>query len=177
MRLPRPARGLTLIEFLFAVSITAFLGLGVAAMFPAALRSVIVGGHMTKATLLAASFTEMIQGDKFELLISRYDNFSTTASIGGYACPVPASVPTTDARYNKMRMKCDLTWAAPQVSGGGLPGGVATVRVACVTEAGVEATGACTTDLRRLTVTVSWESNAARSFQLVTYVARREGGA
>ena len=43
--------GLTLIEVLFALSVLAFALLGVAGMFPSAMRSVSVGGQMTKATI------------------------------------------------------------------------------------------------------------------------------
>ena len=41
--------GLTMVELLFAVSILAFVTLGVAGMFPAAYSSVLRGGQVTKA--------------------------------------------------------------------------------------------------------------------------------
>ncbi|MBI2458906.1 MAG: hypothetical protein HYV46_22590, partial [candidate division NC10 bacterium] len=78
----RGLAGLTLIEFLFAISITAITGLGVAGMFPAALRSVVTGGQTTKATVLAQEMADMIRADTFSN-VSSYNSLTTTTTCSG----------------------------------------------------------------------------------------------
>jgi hypothetical protein len=89
-----------MIEFLFAVTITAFVGLGVASMFPAALRSVMRGGNLSKATALAREMAEMIQTEPFDTLLTTpsagnswtgYNNFDTRNLT--VTCPPPLQYP------------------------------------------------------------------------------------
>ncbi len=165
------AAGLTLIEFLFATSIMAVVALGVAGMFPAALRSVVTGGHVTKATALAREMAEMIRleaarSERFDSLISDYNGTNTNTVT--YNCLTG----TPSTRTPKEKWKCDIVATAAQESGSGLPAGYGTVAVACIDPSGTVITGACTTDLRRATVTVTWEGNASRSVSVVTNVAR-----
>lgn len=159
--------GLTLVEFLFAVSVTAFAGLGVAGMFPAAFRSVVIGGQVTKATILAQEMADMIRADTFGN-VSNYDKTDTSKSI---TCGTP---PTTDCT-NKLKWKNDILATAAQSTGRGLSEGYGTVAVVCVNADGTtNATIPCPTDLRRVTVTVIWDRRGSRSVSLVTYVARIE---
>ncbi len=161
--------GLTLIELLFAVSVTAITGLGVAGMFPAALRSVVSGGQVTKATVLAQAMADMIRNDPFDSLVSRYNGFDTRNLT--VTCPV--NLAGFDADYSKKKWKCDLLATEAQVTGQGLPSGYGTVSVACLNANGTN--GTCsTTDLRRVSVTVTWDRVGSRSVSLVTYVARTE---
>jgi type IV pilus modification protein PilV len=165
--------GLTLVEFLFAISVIAFTGLGVAGMFPAALRSVASGGQVTKATVLAQSMADMIRNDPFDTLETRYNNLntSTDTTLQALTCPVTPS--GYDADSNKKKWKCDIAATTAQLSGRGLPSGYGTVFVACLNADGT--TGTCgSTDLRRVTVTVTWDGAGSRSVSLVTYVARTE---
>ena len=165
-RLPR---GLTLIEFLIATSIMAFAALGVAAMFPAALRSVMAGGDITKATLLTQAMSEVIRSEPFDIVESRYNDVSTKGLL--VSCPLDdIATPPPYPDYTKKKWACDLLRTGAQDSGRGLPGAYGTVSVACVDASG--AAGACgSTSLRRVTVTVFWEAGA-RSVSLVTNVAR-----
>jgi hypothetical protein len=170
----------TLLEFLFAVSVVAIAVLGVAGMFPVALRAVMHGGNTTKATLLASSFVEMLRAERFDVLARAhddagqpgYDGFDTLQEIAGYACPPPLGA----SAYAKMRMKCDVTFDGAQGSGRGMPGGRARVAVACVHPDGTPAAGApCPTDLRRITVTVSWSTGSGTgTSQVTSYAARWE---
>ncbi len=156
--------GFTLIEFLFAVSITAITGLGVAGMFPAALRSVVTGGQTTKATVLAQGMADMIRADTFSN-VSSYNSLTTTTTCSG----------TDTICTNKTKWKNDMLAAEAQTTGQGLPAGYGTVAVVCVNADGTtNATSPCPTDLRRVTVTVTWDRQGSRSVSLVTYVARNE---
>jgi len=161
--------GLTLIEFLFAISVTAMTALGIAGMFPAALRSVVSGGQVTKATVLAQAMTDAIRNDPFDTLVSRYNGLDTNNL--SVTCPVTATA--YDADFNKKKWKCDLVATTAQLSGRGLPAAYGTVAVACLNASGTtNTTVPCPTDLRRLTVTVTWDRQGARSVSLITYVAR-----
>ena len=172
----RAAAGLTLIEFLFAISIMAVAALGVAGMFPAALRSVVTGGNTTKATALAREMAEMIRADaaRPEMwgepntpnLISVHNGTNTSTMT--YNCLTG----TPSTRSPQEKWKCDLAATAAQDSGSGLPAGYGTVAVACINPSGTVIAGTCLTDLRRVTVTVFWERNASRSVSVVTNVAR-----
>jgi prepilin-type N-terminal cleavage/methylation domain-containing protein len=93
--------GLTLIEILFALSVLAVALLGVAGMFPSALRSVYAGGQTTKATTLAREMADMIRGDVFGDLVSRYDGFSTQGL--SVVCPVPLRPPALWIRITARR--------------------------------------------------------------------------
>ncbi len=169
-RRPGPG-GLTLVEFLFAISVVAFTGLGVAGMFPAALRSVVVGGQVTKATILAQEMADMIRADTFPN-VRYYDATDTRKAI---LCTPPTTYCT-----NQLKWKNDLSPTAAQSTGRGLPSGYGTVAVACVKADGTSDTfSACTTDpnhthLWRVTVTVTWDRQGSRSVSLVSYVARSE---
>ncbi len=161
--------GLTLVELLFAISVTAMTGLGVAGMFPAAFRSVVSGGQVTKATILAQAMVDMIRNDPFDTLVSRYNGFDTRGLT--VACPVAPG--GFDPAYNKKKWTCDLLATTAQSSGRGLPSGFGTVSVACLNADGTS--GTCnSTDLRLVTVVVTWGSQGSRSVSLVSYVARTE---
>jgi Tfp pilus assembly protein PilV len=161
--------GLTLIEFLFAISVTAITGLGIAGMFPAALRSVVSGGQVTKATVLAQAMADMVRNDPFDSLVTRYNGFNTN----NLSVTCPLTVTGYDAEFNKKKWKCDLVASQAQTSGRGLPSGYGTVAVACLNANGTtNTTVPCPTDLRRVTVAVTWDRQGARSVSLVTYVAR-----
>jgi Tfp pilus assembly protein PilV len=154
------AAGLTLIEFLIATSIMAFAALGVAGMFPAAFHSVIVGGQVTKATILAQEMVDMIRNESFDHLMTGYNGFDTrTLSV---TCPLTGA----DLNDNKKKWKCDLFGEGVQTSGRGIPGGYGVVTVASVP--------APPPDLLQVTVTVFWDRDSSRSVNLVTYVARSE---
>ena len=188
------AAGLTLVELLIATSIMAFVALGVAGMFPAAFRSVVVGGQVTKATVLAQEMVDMIRTEPFDKV------YLTPSSSNGYAgyyfnpsgspsrfdtrntgsLPATCPVPSTDSCANKMKWQSDLLADAAQTSGRGLPVAYGTVAVTCLnvvtTSPYTPTTGTCgiSTNLLRITVTVFWDLNASRSVNLVTYVARIE---
>src|SRR5574341_2103545 len=162
-------QGLTLIEVLFAISVMAVALLGVASMFPAALRSVITGGQTSKATMLVREMVEMIQADPFDSLVTYYNGFNTqplTTQLMNnpptFTCPVTPGVQD----YNKKKWTCDMLIAGTEGSGQGLPGGYGTIRVDCVKPDGT--INACSTDtefqLRQVTVTVTWNGQGgARS--------------
>ena len=170
--------GLTLIEVLFAISVMAIGLLGVASMFPAGLRSVITGGHTSKATMLVREMVEMIQADTFDSLDAYYNGFNTKPLTTGlmtvpptFTCPVNPALPD----YNKKKWTCDMLLAGVEASGQGLPEGYGTVRVDCVNPNGTINTSVpCPTELRLVTVTVTWTSQGSRSVSLVTYVAKTE---
>jgi type IV pilus modification protein PilV len=175
--------GLTLIEVLFAISILAFALLGVAGMFPSAMRSVHSGGETTKATILARGMIDMIRADTFDSLVSRYNNLDTSKVT--VTCPVTPPTPSNpDADYNKKKWKCDIAASGTRDTGQGLPAGRGTVTVACVdfdtTTPFKEKNIACPTPgptdytTRKVTVTVTWGSQGSPSVSLVTYVARTE---
>jgi hypothetical protein len=167
-----------LVEVLFALSIMAIALMGVAGMFPAALRSVIGGGHTSKATMLAREMVEMIQADTFESLDTYYHGFSTKPLTEEllkvpptFTCPVAPGV----ADYNKKKWACNLLMAGAEVSGQGLPGGTGTILVDCVNPNGtINPTAPCPTELRQVTVTVTWSTQGSRSVSLVTYVTKME---
>jgi prepilin-type N-terminal cleavage/methylation domain-containing protein len=162
-------RGLTLVEFLIATAIVSFAMLGVASMFPAALRSVIAGGETTKATMLVQAMTDIIRSEPFDLIDARYKNLNTqTLSV---SCPldeVGAPPPYDD--YIAKRWACDLHMTGARDSGQGLSGAYGRVSVACVDASGT--TVACPSALRRVTVTVFWGESGSRSVSLVSHVAR-----
>jgi type IV pilus modification protein PilV len=162
-------RGFTLVEFLIATSIVSFAMLGVASMFPAAMRSVIAGGEMTKATMLAQEMTDIIRSEPFEVLGARYNNVNTgTLSV---SCPLDeVGTPPPYADYTTKRWACDLQMSGARDSGQGLPGAFGRVSVACVDGSG--ATVACPSSLQRVTVTVFWGDSGSRSVSLVSHVAR-----
>lgn len=138
-------------------------------MFPAAMRSVIAGGEMTKATMLAQGMTDIIRSEPFDVLGARYGHVDTGALT--VSCPfdeASASPPSSDATLG--RWACDLRWAGSLESGRGLPGASGRVRVECVDASG--ATTACPSSLQRVTVTVSWGEVTSRSVSLVSHVAR-----
>ena len=149
--------GVTLVEFLIATSIMAFVALGVAGMFPAAFRSVVVGGQVTKATVLAQEMMDMIRNDPFDSLVSRYNGFNTNSL--SVTCPLA----DVDKGDTKKKWKCDLLADTVKTGGRGLPAAYGTVAVTSPMA-----------DLLRVTVTVFWDRNGARSVNLVTYVARAE---
>ena len=170
--------GLTLIEVLFAVSILAFALLGVAGMFPSAMRSVHSGGQMTKATVLARGMIDMIRADTFDSLVSRYDGFDTSTLT--VTCPVTPPTPfSPDPDYNKRKSTCNIAASGTLDTGQGLPGGRGTIAVTCVdfdttSPFKEKSDSGCTKDTRKVTVTVTWTAQASRSASLVTYVTRTQ---
>jgi type IV pilus modification protein PilV len=170
--------GLTLVEVMFAVSILAFALLGVAGMFPSAMRSVQSGGETTKATVLAREIIDMIRADAFDSLVSRYNGFDTSKLT--VTCPVTPPTPSSpDSNYNKKKWKCDIAASGTRDTGQGLPGGRGTVTVTCVdfdttSPFKEKSDSGCTKDTRKVTVTVTWTAQASRSISLVTYVARTD---
>ncbi len=162
-------RGLTIVEFLIATSIAAFALLGVASMFPAALRTVIRGGETTKATLLAQEMADIIRSEPFDVLVARYDNLNTQTL--AVSCPLDeTSAPPPYDDYTKKKWACDLFPTGAQDSGQGLPGASGRVRVECVDATG--AVVACPAGLRRVTVSVFWGGSAPRSVSVISNVAR-----
>ena len=162
-------RGLTLVEFLVATSIVAFALLGVASMFPAALRTVIRGGETTKATMLAQAMADIIQSEPFDVLVARYNNLNTQTL--GVSCPLDeTSAPPPYDDYTKKKWACDLLRTGAQDSGQGLPGASGRVRVECMDAGG--AVVACPAGLRRVTVSVFWGGSSPRSVSVVSHVAR-----
>jgi Tfp pilus assembly protein PilV len=160
---------LTVVEFLIATSIVAFAILGVASMFPAALRSVIAGGEMTKATMLVQAMTDIIRSEPFEILEARYNNLDTRTL--GASCPLDeTSMPPPYDGYTAKKWACELLLTGARDSGQGLPGAYGRVRVECVDGSGT--TVACPSSLRRVTVTVSWGQGGSRSVSAVSHVAR-----
>ena len=181
--------GLTLLEILFAIVVMAVALLGVASMFPAALRSVMTGGQTSKATMLAREMIEMIQVDAFDNLDTNYQGFSTSSLMPGlmenppaFTCPVktpPAPGAFVGPEYSKRKWTCDMLIVGANSgtpdAGQGLPEGVGTIHVDCVDPSGtINSTAPCPTEIRQVTVTVTWNSRGARSVSLVTYVAKTE---
>jgi len=171
--------GLTLVEVLFAVSILAFALLGVAGMFPSAMRSVQGGGETTKAAILAREMIDMIRADSYAN-ISGYISLDTSTLT--VTCPVTETIPpaTPDPNYNKKKWKCDIAASGTRDTGQGLPGGRGTVTVACVnfnTASPFKETSIIcpvspppTGTTTKVTVTVTWGAQGSRSVSLVTYV-------
>jgi Tfp pilus assembly protein PilV len=162
-------RGLTIVEFLIATSIVAFAVLGVASMFPAALRTVIRGGETTKATMLVQAMADIIRSEPFDVLVARYNNFNTQTL--DVSCPLDeASAPPPYDDYTKKKWACDLRRTGAQDSGQGLPGAYGRVSVECVDGSG--GVIACPSSLRRVTVSVFWGESASQSVSVVSNVAR-----
>lgn len=179
--------GLTLVEFLFATSVIAFVGLGVAGMFPAALRSVVTGGQVSKATMLAQEMVDMIRTESFSVLnlqptqngYNGLDTRTVSQNMTSNNITCPVAPPTPPANYNPQfnprKWTCDLVATGSQTTGRGLPYGYGTVSVSCLNPNGslnVGAGTACPTDLQRVTVTVTWNPQGASSVSLITHVAR-----
>ena len=162
-------RGLTIAEFLVATSIVAFAILGVASMFPAALRTVMRGGETTKASMLVQAMADIIRSEPFDVLVARYDNLDTQAL--AVSCPLDeTSAPPPYDDYTKKKWACDLRMTGAQDSGRGLPGASGRVRVECVDAGGSVVT--CPNGLRRVTVSVSWGESPVQSVSVVSHVAR-----
>jgi len=175
-RLASGGWGLTLVEVIFALAIVGVAVLGIAGMFPAALRTLVAGGRETQATALARGMMDMLRSESVDRLGTApptgYNGFST-ASISP-TCPVaPPGSPDPD--YAKNRWACEVR--GPGTLGNvGLPGGVGTISVACL-DANLNAGTCSSTDLRRIAVTVSWQDalgEGTRAITLVTYAARQE---
>ncbi len=178
MRTRRASRGwgLTLVEVIFALAVVGVAVLGVAGMFPAALRTLVAGGRETQATALARGMMDVLRTESVDRLAAApptgYNGFSTASLTP--TCPVaPPSSP--DANYVKNKWTCEVR--GPGTLGNrGLPGGVGTISVTCLNTDG--STGTCSsTDLRSVAVTVSWQEalgQGTRATTLVTYVARQE---
>jgi Tfp pilus assembly protein PilV len=175
--------GLTLVEFMLATAIMAFVALGVAGMFPSALRTVVVGGQVTKATVLTQEMLDVIRTEPFDIL------YVTPTSGNGYKgylsfdtrdLPAICPTPSSDSCRNKMKWRSELLMDTAQTGGRGLPEAYGIVRVVCLnvnTASPFTVTiGTCgsSINLLRLTATVFWDRSGSRSVDLVTYVARIE---
>jgi hypothetical protein len=161
--------GLTVVEFLVATSILAFAILGVASMFPAALRTVMRGGETTKAIVLVQAMADIIRSEPFDVLVARYDNLDTQSL--SVSCPLDETgLPPPYDDYTKKKWACDLRLTGAQDSGRGLPAASGRVRVECVDANGAVVT--CPDGLRRVTVSVSWGESPSRSVSVVSHVAR-----
>ncbi len=178
--------GLTLVEFLFAASIMAMVGLGVAGMFPSAFRSVVGGGQVTKAASLAQEMVNMMRTEPFDNLYltpssgNGYRGYYSTYSTTGLS--LPSTCPTgADSCANKKKWKADLSADGASSTGQGLPGGYGTVAVTCLNANASSpytlTTATCSstsTNILRVSVTVAWTGSGSQSVNLVTYVARNE---
>ncbi len=183
MKKGRP--GLTLVEFLFAVSIIAIAALGVASMFPAAYKTVAEGGQVTKATMLAREMMSMVRSYPFKSLIEEWGgggyylwpNFDTRThwSVANTQCtpsPVPANFPGEQlTRYFNVKWRCDLSAAQ------GLANAYGTIGVACVDPATWTETSAwCNNNNKpyvvRVTVEVHWGAGGGQMVRLVGYVSK-----
>lgn len=161
--------GLTIVEFLVATSIVACAVLGVAAMFPAALRTVIRGGETTKAIMLAQQMADVIKSEPFDILVTRYNNLDTQTL--AVSCPLDETgTPPPYDDYTKYKWTCDLRRTGAHDTGRGLPSAHGRVNVACTNASGVVVV--CPSDLRRVTVSVFWGANPPQSVSLVSHVAR-----
>jgi type II secretory pathway pseudopilin PulG len=179
---------LTLVEVLFALSVLAFALLGVAGMFPSAMRSVQSGGETTKATVLAREMVDMIRNAPFDLLNKPfaspdwgYAGFYTQNPLADLTCPPRSDDPDPDRKkqFNHRKWMCDILASGTRDTGQGLPGGRGTVTVACVDFNATspfqeKSDSGCAKDTRKVTVTVTWGIQGSRSVSLVTYVARTE---
>ncbi len=177
----RGPAGLTLVEFLFATSVMTVVLLGVAAMFPAAFRTVVSGGQDSKAYALIQEMMDMILREPFDDLMTQptsgngyrgYWGYNTqTTNFPSFVCP-----PLTtgfDPSYNKRKWKCDLIADSAQETGKGLPAAYGTVAVTCVNPNGTVNSGnPCPTDLRRIVVTVTWGGRVPRTLSQTANVPR-----
>jgi hypothetical protein len=119
--------------------------------------------------VLAQEMADIIRSEPFGILQTRYDTLDTR-NVGG-SCPLnETALPPPYDDYTKMKWKCDLLRTGAQDSGRGLPGGYGRVTVQCVDASGAAA--ACTSSLRRVTVTVQWGESGSKSVSMVTNVAR-----
>ena len=174
----RFAAGLTLIEFLFAISIMAIAALGVASMFPVAYKTVVEGGQVTKATMLAREMMSMIRGYPYDELQDNLSNFDTRTHwtvVNAQCPPNPAGFGIGDraTRYVNVKWVCDLRADPGLTTGQGLPGAFGTVALACVDANWNEAASWCAaTDVFRVTVEVHWGLNGSQMVRLVGYVSR-----
>ncbi len=179
----RSPAGLTLVEFLFAVSIIAIAALGVASMFPLAYKNVVEGGQATKATMLAREMMSMIRSYPFESLTESWwpqylwPNFDTRThwSVANAQCPPDPNNFSGErtTRYFNVKWRCDLEATPGTGIGQGIPGAFGTVALACVDPATwTESVPWCSSDLVRVTVEVHWGENGAQMVSLVGYVSR-----
>ena len=174
--------GLTLIEFLFAISVIAIAALGVASMFPAAYKTVVEGGQVTKATMLAREMMSMVRSYPFELLTqSSYlsPNFDTRThwTVANAQCPPdPAtfSIGERTTRFSNVKWSCDLVGTGGATTGQGLPNAFGTVALACVDANWNETSPLCVSSVGivRVTVEVHWGINGSQLVRLVGYISR-----
>ena len=174
LRKRKTRQGFTLVELLIATSVIAFATLGVASMFPTALNTVMSGGQMTKATMLALEMIDMIRSDPFDAIESRYNNLDTNG-LPGATCPAEThsfSGPNDfQQNFNKLKWRCDLVPTGASATGQGLPAGNGKVTVTCVDTSG--AAGSCaSTGVRLVTVRVYWGLVVSQSVSLSTNVVR-----
>ncbi len=137
-------KGLTLPEILITSAVLAVGILAVAGMFPSAYQNVKYGGEITKATALAQEMMEILRNESFTNLAS-YNDLNTGACGSG----------TDSIATNCRKWRDDMVAV-------GLPSGLGSVKV-----------DSETSDLRRITVSVSWtERYGTKKVELVSYVAQ-----
>ena len=136
---------------------------------------------MSKATALAREMAEMVRTEPFDTLLTTPTATNNWTGYNGFdtrnlsvTCPV--SVPQAgstayDAAYLKKKWKCDMAPDGTRATGKGVPTGYGIVTVACLNADGsVNSTSPCPTDVRRVTVTITWDAGA-RSITMTTNVA------
>lgn len=143
-------KGLTLPEVLIASAVLAVGILAIAGMFPSAYQNVKYGGEITRATALAQEIMEILRNESFANLCcvsypTSYNELNTSA----------CGSRTTALDTNCRKWRDDIAAV-------GLPSGSGSIKV--VPE---------TSDLRKITVTVSWtERYGNKKVELMTYAVR-----
>jgi Tfp pilus assembly protein PilV len=172
--------GLTLVEFLFAISVIAVAALGVASMFPAAYKTVLEGGQVTKATMLAREMMSMIHSYPYDMVTQSsylWPNFDTRThwTVANTQCPPDPSAFSLSERntsYFNVKWRCDLVGTPGSTTGQGLSGAYGTVALACVDGNWNESSPWCVSDVVRVTVEVHWGASGSQMVRLVGYVSR-----
>jgi hypothetical protein len=175
--------GLTLVEFLIAISVIAFVGLGVAGMFPTAFRSVLMGGQITKATILARSMAEMVQTEPFETLawtpsagthyagVHAFDTRSASQVPSDSGCP-PSLDATYDGRNSYNKRKCGAAWGRREPPGRVCRADAGSCPWPASADGTVNGATPCQIDLRRIAIAVYWDRQGSRVVNVVTHVLR-----
>ena len=164
--------GLSLLEVLLASVVLGVAILGIAGAFPAALRTVTGGGHLTRATHLAQQMMEAIRSDASDL-IPRYagkDGLGVSTEVPGnfpedwpWPCADGLTWPEQFCGNTKLlRWRQDLGQRGD--GGRGLPRAVGLVGVTDH-ERPVQGGGGAVssaTSMLRISVTVNWEGALGR---------------
>ena len=145
----RPARGFTLTEVLFAVTLLATAGTVFSATYPVSARMQASVRYREQAIRIARREMEALRGISFGDL--------TNASILAAKTPAVINADATTQPFHFDNLATDSPANSVDNSLGTLlPGGDGTVTVEDVTTADPSVTSASQTNLRRITVVVSW---------------------